>query len=200
VRYDDGSEFTFATLERPNAHFDAAGVIRHEGCAAIPSSPYSRSHGAFLPGQCMTVQNDRAALVAGVMTHINFAADLTTPDAGCNAPPPPAAAARGGKPRSCAECKFYRHCGTAVRGPCCHSAPPRSALHRESRWAAVDCQSCLAVTAPPPLAGTTVVALDVKTDDPAAAAGNVSLLPDPNCTKVRTTPCRPRSWANFSLL
>ena len=111
VRYDDGSEFTFATLERPNAHFDAAGGIRHEGCAAIPSSPHSRSHGASLPGQRMTVQNDRAALVAGVMTHINFAADLTTPDAGCNAN---VEAGHTGKARSCAECKFYRHCGTTV--------------------------------------------------------------------------------------
>jgi len=75
VRYDDGSAYIFATLERPNAHFNSAGV----------------------------------------MTHINFAADLTTPDAGCNGNASAAgAAALGGKVRSCAECKFYRHCGTTV--------------------------------------------------------------------------------------
>jgi hypothetical protein len=42
VHYDDGSSFTFATLERPNLHFDSQGQL----------------------------------------THINLAADLTTPDAG----------------------------------------------------------------------------------------------------------------------
>lgn len=67
VHYDDGSSFTFVTLERPNAHFNSDGV----------------------------------------MTHINFAADLTTTDAGCNDD-------NTGKPRSCAECKFYRHCGTTL--------------------------------------------------------------------------------------
>ena len=67
VEYDDGTSFTFATLERPNIHFDAAGQ----------------------------------------MTHINFAADLTTRDAGCGN-------SEQGKPRSCAECKFYNHCGTTI--------------------------------------------------------------------------------------
>ena len=38
----------------------------------------------------------------GQLTHINLAADLTTKDAGC------------GAGRSCAECKFYRHCGTTL--------------------------------------------------------------------------------------
>ena len=71
VQYDDGSNFSFTTLERPNAHFDERGV----------------------------------------MTHINFAADLTTPDAGCN---DNVEAGHTGKARSCAECKFYRHCGTTV--------------------------------------------------------------------------------------
>ena len=68
VHYDDGSSFTFATLERPNLHFNAEGQ----------------------------------------MTHINLAADLTTPDQGCNG------AANEGKARSCAECKFYNHCGTTI--------------------------------------------------------------------------------------
>ena len=79
VKYDDGSAFTFVTLERPNAHFNENGV----------------------------------------MTHINFAADLTTADAGCNgntATATATATAAGSlfKPKSCAECKFYRHCGTTV--------------------------------------------------------------------------------------
>jgi hypothetical protein len=43
------------------------------------------------------------------MTHINFAVDLTTPVAGCNT-----AMADGIKPKSCAECKFYNHCGTTI--------------------------------------------------------------------------------------
>lgn len=68
VQYDDGTSTTFATLERPNIHFDASGQ----------------------------------------MTHINFAADLTTPDAGCND------GGRANKQRSCAECKFYNHCGTTI--------------------------------------------------------------------------------------
>ena len=38
----------------------------------------------------------------GQMTHINFAADLTTTDVGC------------GQGRACAECKFYKHCGTTI--------------------------------------------------------------------------------------
>ena len=65
VEYSDGSTFSFATLERPNIHFDSSGQ----------------------------------------MTHINLAADLTTTDAGCPA---------GGRPRACAECKFYNHCGTTI--------------------------------------------------------------------------------------
>ena len=28
----------------------------------------------------------------------------------------------------------------------------------------------------------------------------VGVIPDPEITKVRSTPCRPRSWANLSLL
>ena len=44
---------------------------------------------------------------AGQMTHINLAADLTTDDAGCSDD------LVNGK-RSCAECKFYRHCGTTI--------------------------------------------------------------------------------------
>jgi hypothetical protein len=39
---------------------------------------------------------------SGQLTHINLAADLTTTDAGC------------GAGRSCAECKFYRHCGSTI--------------------------------------------------------------------------------------
>ena len=62
VHYDDGTSFTFVTLERPNIHFDSEGQ----------------------------------------MTHINLAADLTTTDSGC------------GHGRACAECKFYRHCGTTI--------------------------------------------------------------------------------------
>ena len=62
VHYDDGTSFTFVTLERPNIHFDSGGQ----------------------------------------MTHINLAADLTTTDSGC------------GHGRACAECKFYRHCGTTI--------------------------------------------------------------------------------------
>lgn len=42
---------------------------------------------------------------SGQMTHINLAADLTTKDDGCPL---------NGKPRACAECKFYRHCGTTI--------------------------------------------------------------------------------------
>lgn len=38
---------------------------------------------------------------SGQMTHINFAADLTTTDAGC-------------KEGGCDECKFYMHCGTVI--------------------------------------------------------------------------------------
>ena len=43
----------------------------------------------------------------GQMTHINLAADLTTKDAGCNMD-------LVGRKRSCAECKFYNHCGTTI--------------------------------------------------------------------------------------
>lgn len=73
VHYDDGSSYSFATLERPNLHFNAEGVI----------------------------------------THINFAADLTTPDAGCNSNINETSLSSGAK-RSCAECKFYNHCGTTI--------------------------------------------------------------------------------------
>eukprot|EP00666_Eupelagonemidae_sp_cell4sb_P003968 gene3968-14088_t len=45
------------------------------------------------------------------MTHINFAAQLEGGDAGCN---DGEEEGRAGKPRSCAECKFYRHCGTVI--------------------------------------------------------------------------------------
>ena len=45
------------------------------------------------------------------MTHINLAADLTTPNAGCNVAVDGAAP---GVAKSCAECKFYRHCGTTI--------------------------------------------------------------------------------------
>ena len=41
---------------------------------------------------------------SGQLTHINFAADLTTTDAGCQPKDDL------GKARSCAECKFYNHC------------------------------------------------------------------------------------------
>ena len=79
---------------------------------------------------------------AGQLTHINLAADLTTTDKGCNSParsttiysthddtstnpppPPPHTIASNvgvsygdgsGKARSCAECKFYNHCGTTI--------------------------------------------------------------------------------------
>eukprot|EP00041_Stephanoeca_diplocostata_P028702 m.827940 g.827940 ORF g.827940 m.827940 type:complete len:256 (+) comp23419_c1_seq7:773-1540(+) len=67
VHYDDGTSFTFVTLERPNLHF-----------------------------------NDK-----GQLTHVNLAVDLVTTDAGCNAD-------NTGKPRACAECKFYNHCGTTI--------------------------------------------------------------------------------------
>jgi hypothetical protein len=75
-------------------------------------------------------------LHAGQLTHINLAADLTTTDKGCNSPattsahddtstkpaPPHAIASNvavvtgdgSGKARSCAECKFYNHCGTTI--------------------------------------------------------------------------------------
>lgn len=46
---------------------------------------------------------------SGQMTHINLAADLTTKDDGC-----PVNGDTVGKPRACAECKFYRHCGTTI--------------------------------------------------------------------------------------
>lgn len=69
VRFDDGSSHTFPTLERPNIHFDANGM----------------------------------------MTHINFAAQLAGGDDGCNEE------ISGKTPgRSCAECKFYEHCGTVM--------------------------------------------------------------------------------------
>ena len=74
VDYDDGSSYSFATLERPNLHFDATGQ----------------------------------------MTHINLAADLTTPNAGCNDPAAVNGATAAADPRTCAECKFYRHCGTTI--------------------------------------------------------------------------------------
>ena len=46
----------------------------------------------------------------GQMTHINFAAQIEGGDAGCNSD-----VGRGaGRPKSCAECKFYRHCGTVM--------------------------------------------------------------------------------------
>lgn len=60
----------------------------------------------------------------GVMTHINFAADLTTPNAGCNDYMRRKGAPGGknedktskqeGGERSCASCKFYNHCGTTI--------------------------------------------------------------------------------------
>jgi hypothetical protein len=47
--------------------------------------------------------------VSGQMTHINLAADLTTSDEGCNH-----VDNHVDKARSCAECKFYNHCGTTI--------------------------------------------------------------------------------------
>ena len=46
---------------------------------------------------------------SGQMTHINLAADLTTKDDGCNN-----GLLEDERDRSCAECKFYRHCGTTI--------------------------------------------------------------------------------------
>jgi hypothetical protein len=63
VTYDDGTSHIFATLERPNIHFD---------------------------------------LKTGRMTHIAFAADLETGDAGC------------GPKTACANCKYHVHDGTTV--------------------------------------------------------------------------------------
>jgi hypothetical protein len=63
VTYDDGTVHVFATLERPNVHFD---------------------------------------MQTGKMTHIVFAADLESGDAGC------------GKTTACDNCKWKVHDGTTV--------------------------------------------------------------------------------------
>ena len=79
----------------------------------IPGAPPPYSHTVeYTDGSRFTfVTLERPNLhfdAAHRLTHINLAADLTTGDAGCNG------GGVGDRVRACAECKFYRHCGTTI--------------------------------------------------------------------------------------